>query len=67
MHVCMVAFSDLHFDYRIYREATSLHNAGHQVTIVAAAKYGGPRLCGSLVKHGIRAKRGWKPPSPNRI
>lgn len=29
--------------------------APDEVTIVAAAKYGGPRLCGSLVKHGIRA------------
>lgn len=37
MRICMVAFNDLHFDYRIFREATSLHRAGHQVTIIAAA------------------------------
>ncbi len=37
MHICMVAFSDLRFDYRIFREATSLHGAGHSVTIIAAA------------------------------
>ena len=42
MHICMVAFSDLHFDYRIYREATSLHNAGHQITIIAAAFHSAP-------------------------
>lgn len=37
MHVCMIAFSDLRFDYRIFREATALHGAGHSVTIIAAA------------------------------
>ena len=37
MRICMVAFSDLRFDYRIFREATSLHQAGHSVTIIAAA------------------------------
>ena len=37
MHICMVAFSDLRFDYRIFREATSLHRAGHRVSIVASA------------------------------
>ncbi|MEC7226708.1 MAG: glycosyltransferase family 4 protein [Candidatus Latescibacterota bacterium] len=37
MRICMVAFSDLRFDYRIFREATSLHEAGHSVTIIAAA------------------------------
>ena len=37
MRICMVAFSDLRFDYRIFREATSLHKAGHSVTIVATA------------------------------
>jgi len=33
----MVAFSDLRFDYRIFREATTLHRAGHRVSIVASA------------------------------
>lgn len=42
MHICMVAFSDLHFDYRIFREATSLHQAGHRVSIIAAAFRSGP-------------------------
>lgn len=37
MRICMVAFTDLHFDYRIYREATSLRRAGHQVAIVASS------------------------------
>ena len=37
MRICMVAFSDLRFDYRIFREATSLHEAGHKITIIAAA------------------------------
>ena len=35
MHIGMVAFSDLSFDYRIYREATCLGRAGHAVSIVA--------------------------------
>ena len=37
MHICMVAFSDLHFDFRIFREATTLNAAGHRISIVAAA------------------------------
>jgi len=37
MHICMVAFSDLHFDYRIFREATALRRAGHRVSLIAAA------------------------------
>ena len=37
MRICMVAFTDLNFDYRIYREATSLRRAGHQVVIVASS------------------------------
>ena len=37
MRICMVAFTDLHYDYRIYREATSLHHAGHQVVIIASS------------------------------
>ncbi len=37
MHICMVAFTDLNFDYRIYREATSLRRAGHQVVIVTSS------------------------------
>ncbi len=37
MHICMVAFSDLRFDYRIFREATSLHQAGYRLSIVSTA------------------------------
>ncbi len=37
MHICMIAFSDLHFDFRIFREATTLKEAGHRISIVAAA------------------------------
>ena len=37
VHICMVVFSDLNFDYRVFREASSLHQAGHQVSIVAPA------------------------------
>ena len=37
MHVCMVAFSDLRFDSRIFREATALRATGHRVSIVAAS------------------------------
>ncbi len=35
MRICMVAFTDLNFDFRIYREAASLKKAGHRVSIVA--------------------------------
>ena len=35
MRICMVAFTDLNYDFRIYREATSLKSAGHEVSIVA--------------------------------
>ena len=37
MHICMVAFSDLRFDYRIYREAFSLVEAGHKITVFCTA------------------------------
>ncbi len=37
MHICMVAFSDLRFDYRIFREALSLQKAGHKITIFSTA------------------------------
>ena len=37
MHIGMVAFTDLHFDYRIFREATSLRQAGHRISIVSSA------------------------------
>ncbi len=37
MHVCMVAFTDLRFDARIYREATALQDAGHRVSIVSSS------------------------------
>ena len=42
MHIGMVAFSDLNFDYRIFREATCLRQAGHAVSIVAPDFGGGP-------------------------
>jgi len=37
MHIAMVVFGDLRFDYRVFREATSLHQAGHRISIVASA------------------------------
>ena len=37
MRICMVAFTDLHFDYRIYREAVSLRRAGHEVVLITSA------------------------------
>lgn len=37
MHISMVVFGDLRFDYRIFREATTLHRAGHRISIVASA------------------------------
>ena len=29
MHICMVVFGDLSFDFRVYREAIALREAGH--------------------------------------
>ncbi len=40
----MVAFSDLRFDYRIFREAHSLHRAGHAITIFSTAFDGQPLI-----------------------
>ena len=37
MHVAMVVFSDLRYDYRVYREVRALQSAGHQVSLVASA------------------------------
>ena len=37
MHICMVAFTDLRFDARIFREASALQDSGQQVTIVATS------------------------------
>ena len=36
MHICMVVFGDLSFDFRVYREAVALREVGHTVTIVAS-------------------------------
>ena len=36
MHICMVVFGDLSFDFRVYREAVALCEVGHTVTIVAS-------------------------------
>jgi glycosyltransferase involved in cell wall biosynthesis len=35
MHIAMVVYSDLNFDFRVYREALALEQAGHNITIVA--------------------------------
>lgn len=35
MKICMVVFTDLPFDYRVYREAASLQAAGHDVTVIS--------------------------------
>lgn len=37
MHICMAVFGDLRFDYRIFREARTLRQAGHCVSIVASS------------------------------
>ena len=36
MHICMVVFGDLSFDFRVHREAVALREVGHRVTIVAS-------------------------------
>ena len=35
-HICMVVFSDLRFDYRVFREASALHQAGHRISIITS-------------------------------
>lgn len=37
MHICMAVFGDLRFDYRIFREAKALSQAGHRISIVASS------------------------------
>lgn len=37
MHICMVVFGDLRFDYRVFREAQCLSQAGHRVSIVSSS------------------------------
>lgn len=37
MHICMAVFGDLRFDYRVFREAQCLHQAGHRISIVASS------------------------------
>ncbi len=32
----MVVFSDLRFDYRVFREASALHQAGHRISIITS-------------------------------
>lgn len=36
MRVCMVVFGDLAFDFRVFREACALSDAGHEVAIVTS-------------------------------
>lgn len=35
MKICMVVFTDLPFDYRVFREADSLRSSGHEVTVLS--------------------------------
>jgi glycosyltransferase involved in cell wall biosynthesis len=42
MHICMVVFGDLRFDFRVFREATALRQAGHRVSLVASSFATGP-------------------------
>ena len=37
MHIVMIVFGDLRFDYRVFREATTLQRAGHRISLVASA------------------------------
>lgn len=36
MHICMVVFGDLPYDFRVYREASALVDTGHRVTLIAS-------------------------------
>ena len=35
MHVCMLVFNDLNYDFRVFREASTLASRGHRITVVA--------------------------------
>ena len=35
MHIAMVVYSDLNYDFRVYREAEALAEAGHRLSLVA--------------------------------
>ena len=35
MHICMIVFGDLNYDFRVFREADALQASGHRVTVVA--------------------------------
>lgn len=37
MHICMAVFGDLRFDYRVFREAHCLHQAGHRISLVSSS------------------------------
>lgn len=37
MHIAMVVFGDLRFDYRVFRQAATLAQEGHRVSIVSSA------------------------------
>ena len=50
MHICMVVFGDLSFDFRVYREAAALREAGHTITIVASDRSPG---------NGVRLPEEW--------
>ena len=38
MHIAMAVFGDLRSDFRVYREASALRQAGHRVSVVAAVR-----------------------------
>lgn len=38
MHIAMAVFGDLRSDFRVYREASALRQAGHTVSLVAAVR-----------------------------
>ena len=37
MRVCMAVFTDLRYDFRVFREASALVAAGHEVSIISSA------------------------------
>ena len=64
--VVMFVYNDVTHDTRVLREAAALHDAGHQVTIMARPRDAGDRVGDELVQDGIRIVRvpvphGWRP------
>ena len=54
MHVCMVVFTELSSDFRVFRAAFALAGAGHQISIVAGSAAGSDPLSPDWDRFDVR-------------